>query len=798
MQRHRLPAIKRFASQLTVLLGFLVLPQLVLAQSVDPFALPAAASIADVAIQDGPGLSTVVIDNNLGNALVDLAWEGDVLTIDASSARDAGLPVPEDFSGYVPVKNLHVASWEFSRLNQTLIVKLFRNGDGPNDINFAHEQRRAEKFDPMLALLIDYDITATHDKRDTLAAGALYPRFAKGNFLVGSSLQFTTSPAKNYNAITRLDSSVTIAYPETGLVVKGGDYISAGETTQRSLRFAGLQVASDFALRPDLITHPLPAFDGQVSVPTGVDLVVNDKRFTAGELEAGSFNVKNVPVNPGRGEVSVILRDALGREQIETTRLYVSRELLAKGLWQGGINAGFLRKNYGRLSNDYRDFGASFILRHGMNPNVTVGISGEAGLGVANLGASTEFTVGGIALISAQARWSHSNDGTGALMQFGIESMGERVSGKFEVIHPTHRYRDIAAAAGDNFLPSQINAMVNFRLQPQTNVQLTASRLTRPYDPRYPRLESSINMLRANARTPLNQRIDVYADAAYRKGDRRDFSVLAGIMVQLGNRAQAMSSATRSRDNTTVQATYSRPDITPGEVGYGVQAVHSNVDRLAGSVAYRSRFSRVEGQAELVDGSGAVRIGTRGTLVATGGTVYARNQTGGAYAFVKTGDIGGVTVTRENRLAGVSDAQGRMLVEEITPLVPTQFDIDPDKLPQDAIAKSTYQRVSISRGGVGRVEIDIRGYRSIPIRVIDNSGAPLPLGLVLRAESGNSYMVGYDGLIDFNGLSGDQLLKSDRSDTTCSVIMPQDMPSRTAITQITANCSHRVIASVQP
>ena len=88
-----------------------------------------------------------------------------------------------------------------------------------------------------------------------------------------------------------------------------------------------------------------------------------------------------------------------------------------------------------------------------------------------------------------------------------------------------------------------------------------------------------------------------------------------------------------------------------------------------------------------------------------------------------------------------------------------QFDIDPNKLPPDAVAKATYKRIIVSRGGVAEVAMDVKAYRSQALRLIDRLGLPLPSGLEIVGDaSGDSYAVGFDGMVDFNALSGDTTL----------------------------------------
>lgn len=66
--------------------------------------------------------------------------------------------------------------------------------------------------------------------------------------------------------------------------------------------------------------------------------------------------------------------------------------------------------------------------------------------------------------------------------------------------------------------------------------------------------------------------------------------------------------------------------------------------------------------------------------------------------------------------------------------------------------------MAIIPGAVGRVDIDVRAWRSVALVVAEADGTVLPLGNMLSASSGDNYMVAYDGLLDFNRLSDDRKL----------------------------------------
>ncbi|MCY1428984.1 hypothetical protein D9M71_448850 [compost metagenome] len=51
------------------------------------------------------------------------------------------------------------------------------------------------------------------------------------------------------------------------LTLEVGDVLSGALPWTSSVRLGGVQVSRDFAVRPDLVTYPLPAFAGEAAVP---------------------------------------------------------------------------------------------------------------------------------------------------------------------------------------------------------------------------------------------------------------------------------------------------------------------------------------------------------------------------------------------------------------------------------------------------------------------------------------------------------------------------------------------------
>ena len=143
----------------------------------DPFALPKGLTAQSVAAASGPGLSEIAIDGDIRTRLVNLEWRGGELLIDSDAARAAGLPVPDSSGAMIPLSALRLAKWRFDSVHQRLEIKLFRQSDRGNDIDLSAPPRMDGVSAPLLALRVDYDLTATMARGRATPRGWSKPRW---------------------------------------------------------------------------------------------------------------------------------------------------------------------------------------------------------------------------------------------------------------------------------------------------------------------------------------------------------------------------------------------------------------------------------------------------------------------------------------------------------------------------------------------------------------------------------------------------------------------------------------------
>ena len=110
------------------------------------------------------------------------------------------------------------------------------------------------------------------------------------------------------------------------------DYPPEATTLPSVASYAAVNIEAVLALRPDLVTYPLPQFAGEAAVPSSVDLFINGYKSSSADLQPGPYTLTNIPFINGAGEAVVVTTDALGRQVSTTVPFYVTSSLLQKGL----------------------------------------------------------------------------------------------------------------------------------------------------------------------------------------------------------------------------------------------------------------------------------------------------------------------------------------------------------------------------------------------------------------------------------------------------------------------------------
>ncbi|TIU32387.1 MAG: fimbrial biogenesis outer membrane usher protein, partial [Mesorhizobium sp.] len=211
-----------------------------------------------------------------------------------------------------------------------------------------------------------------------------------------------------FGGFTRLNTTWSYSDPKRLMTYRVGDFISGGLSWTRPVYLGGIQAERNFALRPDLVTLPLPSFGGTAAVPSTLEVYTQNVRTYTGNIPAGPYQITNLPVFAGAGEAQVVLRDSLGRETTTRLPFYTSSDMLGQGLLDFSAEIGFPRRNFGIESDDYdsRVFGVA-TARYGLTNWLTLEGHAEGGEDLINGGVGAAFPLGPYGAASVAVAGSH-------------------------------------------------------------------------------------------------------------------------------------------------------------------------------------------------------------------------------------------------------------------------------------------------------------------------------------------------------------------------------------------------------
>lgn len=202
------------------------------------------------------------------------------------------------------------------------------------------------------------------------------------------------------------------------------DYPSPG--MGRSVRFGGIQLATNFATQPGFIPFPTPVISGEAVLPSTVDLIVNSFTRLEQDILPGPVSISNLPAVSGEGEHNLMVRDILGRERVITQPYYVSNTLLLEGLKDYSPDIGFTREDFGVESNQYDRFIVAGTYRTGLSNQFTGELRAELLDDQQTAGFGGSYLWPSLGVVSLGVATSRSDLGSGGMLSLGVVRAGGR------------------------------------------------------------------------------------------------------------------------------------------------------------------------------------------------------------------------------------------------------------------------------------------------------------------------------------------------------------------------------------
>jgi outer membrane usher protein len=680
-----------------------------------------------------------------------------------SELRELGFALPSDIAAGaepIPLSSLPNVRAQVNEARQTLIVEAGDAALQPTELGGGPSVSLAPMSPGGYGALLNYDLLGAFTGRRSTGGALLDVRAFSPYGVVQSTELADTAPASGQKSFVRLDTTYTYAEPNELRRWRAGDVVTGTLSWSRAVRLGGGQVASDFGLRPDLVTYPLPVISAAAAVPSTVDVLVDGIRQFSGPVEPGPFAVRTLPVVTGAGEVAVTVQDALGRQTLITLPFYASAALLKPGLASYSLEAGAVRQNYGLSTNRYTGWAGSGSARYGLTDRVTLESHGEATNGLVLLGGGGALQLGTLGILSAAVSGSSGRGGGGGLISGGFQRISPRLSLSVSGTFSTAGYRDIAAVNGSPAPQSALTASLAYQLGRWGDIGVAYVNQTSrapPAGPPFGRLDRSAITTPQVQLVNASYSVSIGAASVYATGfkDLRrgsSYGLGIGVSFALGRSTSASVGGSLDSGRASSSVGIAKTALAPNDYGYRLQDSEGAATSRSAEAEFLGSWGRLYGGVDQSSGQITGRAGARGALVLVGRDLFASDQIHDSFAVVRTGGVADVPVLYENRPMGVTDSRGRLLVPSLLSYQNNQLTVDASRLPADIDVGQTSILVRPpDRSGVV-VDFRIRKVSAALLRLQDINGQAVPLGSVAKVQGAEDRPVGYDGEAYVTGL----------------------------------------------
>ena len=719
----------------------------------DAMALLLAEAQAGMPAQDVLVLEALV--NGQRSGVVFVLIDAGALAVEETALKRWGVAIPQgpvrEAGGrrFVPVAGLPGARASIDEPTQQLLLDLPPLLFPGVVVSFEGSASPVPAV-PAWAAFFNYDLFAFASRSDSYGAG-LFEIGTSGPYGAGL-VTVSANTSEQFGGGSRgavlLDAAWRYDDPSGMRTLTLGTAISRTGAWGRSLRFAGVQYGTNFALQPNLITYPLQAFSGTAIVPSTVDVFVNGSRVGAQAVPPGPFTITDVPVVTGSGDVQLVVRDAFGQQQVISQPFYASRQLLKPGLDDFTLSVGAKRRDYGIES--FGDDGgyASGYWRRGLADTVTFEVAGEADHDVQALGAAIDFVPGRYGVVSLGAAGSRDGDGTGYLGLAGYQYQGPRFNFGVRSVWASADFR-VPAEDGAGRLQRSTVASTAYSFGPVGTVAIAWA------DQRY-RSEPDTSMLAITYSASLTSRAFLNLSVSRSHGSVSQTAAFASLVVALDDRTSAsfdVNATSRDAGTRTVVGATLQRSLPIGEGwGYRVRAASDRQYQVGG--AYAGPYGRYGIEVAGFEGDAAARASIAGGIGTLGGVVFASRPILDSFGLVRIEGVEGVDVYQNGSLAGQTDGDGALVLTRLNPYMENRIAIDDKRVPIDIALNAREQRVAPAyRSGV-IVDFGARRLPNALVEVRLPGGEPLPPGAEVRRLGGGAvYLVGFDGEVFIPDLS---------------------------------------------
>ena len=608
---------------------------------------------------------------------------------------------------------------------------------------------------PDFSTVLNYDSNITGGTGGSRSLG-LYTQWRWGTpwgYFETNHVQTNTAGNTTHQ---RLDSYWRSTWPTKGLSLTVGDTTTSQLSNSSGSRIAGIQLSSSYSIQPWYQTLPQNLLRGSVQLPSTIDLYLDGVKRYSQTIAAGPYELALPPSISQTGQAQILTRDVLGRQTVIDIPLYDGTGLLAAGLQEWSVEAGYLRDASGSGSGSVydRDLLFSGTWRKGIHDRLTLQLHGEA---------KNQYQQTGVALYAAAK----------LPQQIGLQLSSSRyrgVSGQQWGLFALQKGTNWSIAAGLNKNTAHFTSLggtLNGRIGTPPSVAASNERrqayvqagwglrnwgnlsLGRIRSEQSSQIQDIWNLNWSKTLTPS---ASLSASMNYDLRNPKERSAMISLSMQLGSNLTANATIERPDNGAAFSSQIQRNAQGVGSWGWslGMQGDSSHQQRnMQASVQYLGAYGDWNAQYYRANqGLQSWQSNWRGGLVLLGGKLAATRPVSDSFALISTNGVPDIPIRAQNNFVGRSDSQGYLFVPNLSAYQSNRISIDTARLPADRrIANSSGTIVPYEKSGA-RLLFNVQRVHASTASLTTPTGQAIPAGSSVLDASGRVLsVVGFDGRV---------------------------------------------------
>jgi outer membrane usher protein len=665
------------------------------------------------------GTTTLLLNVEVDGRAVDAPWfvfrEENESKVMGKDLTQAGIAVPvagvEHPDEQIALDAIPGLKYSVDERRSTLVIQCSAQCYPPNTLSLNSGQ---SAFDAKAGWggYLNYDLLA-----EFTSGNPVYSGFFEAVHYNPWGVGVTSSVGRDLGSsmdLLRLESYWVHDRPGSRRRLRAGDSATRSGNWGRSVLFGGLQFGTDFSLQPHFVRFPTPQLSAEASLPSTLDVFVNDALRSRQDIEPGPFTITDLPLVTGGGQVRAVVTDLLGRQHvIEQPYSDYSAEV-------GLVRRGFATKNF-----SYGDPLLTGTWLHGLSDTLTMEVHSEATPDLATLGTSLFWTAPRVGEISGSLAGGLNNEGLGHLYIFGYDYLGTRFSVGGRAEFASSGFASLGrfvSRDSDSHPPRHtFQAYAGFYAGAQGSFSLSYLDIDQQ--------QSDLRLLNASYSRNLGNKGFLQISLLHTIDPGSDSSIQLTWTKPVGS--QSSVTAALGHDDTGNFSTLAYQSFPEPYGGFGGQAsvdLREDSERYSASVLYSGQRAEAQADFSRLNSEQAVRLNARGGLAVAGGGFFITQQLRESFAVADVGDVADIPVRYENRDVGRSGRNGKVLVPNLRAYESNQIGIDADALPLHAnVERSSVTVMPRFRSGM-TVDFEVKSGRAALVELRGPDGMALPAG----------------------------------------------------------------------